>query len=86
MGLYAAFDLHSNNSYLGIIDETGKSVFKKKLHNDPELIKETLRPFKADVEGIVVESTYNWYFMVDLLKDEGYNVNLANVLKAQQYS
>ncbi len=84
MGLYAAFDLHSNNSYLGIIDETGKRIFKKKLHNDPELIRETLRPFKADVEGIVVESTYNWYFMVDLLKDEGYNVNLANVLKAQQ--
>jgi hypothetical protein len=23
MGLYAGFDLHSNNSYLGIIDETG---------------------------------------------------------------
>ncbi len=86
MGLYAAFDLHSNNSYLGIIDETGKRIFKKKLSNDPVLIKETLRPFKADVEGIVVESTYNWYFMVDLLKDEGYNVNLANVLKAQQYS
>ena len=34
MGLYAAFDLHSNNSYLGIIDENGQRVFTRKLRND----------------------------------------------------
>ena len=86
MGLYAGFDLHSNNSYLGIIDETGKRIFKKKLPNEPATIKDTLRPFKDNIEGIVVESTYNWYFLVDLLKEEGYRVHLANVLKSQQYS
>ena len=59
MGLYAAFDLHSSNAYLGIIDGSGKRIFKKKLRNEPETIKETLRPFKADIEGIAVESTYN---------------------------
>ena len=59
MRLYAAFDLHSSNSYLGISDEKGKRIFKKKLPNDPVTIKETLKPFKADIEGIVVESTYN---------------------------
>jgi transposase len=59
MGLYAGFDLDSNNSYLGIIDETGKRIFKKKLLNEPATIRETLRPFKADIEGIVVESTFN---------------------------
>ena len=86
MRLYAAFDLHSSNSYLGISDEKGKRIFKKKLPNDPARIKEALRPFKAEIEGIVVESTYNWYFLVDLLREEGYRVHLANVMKTQQYS
>jgi len=34
MALYTGFDLHSNNSYVGIIDETGGRVWKKKLSND----------------------------------------------------
>jgi len=86
MKLYTAFDLHSNNSYLGIIDENGKRIFKKKLRNDPAMIKETLKPFKTDIEGIVVESTFNWYWLVDLLKEEEYRVHLANPSKIQQYS
>jgi transposase len=86
MKLYAGFDLHSNNSYLGIIDENGRRVFKKKLRNEPELIVTVINPFKSDIEGIVVESTFNWYWMVDLLSDEGYQVHLANPAKIQQYS
>jgi hypothetical protein len=34
------------------------------------MIKETLKPFKADIEGIVVESTFNWHWLVDLPKEE----------------
>ncbi len=59
MGSYTGFDLHSSNTYVGIIDEDGARLWKKKLRNDPSLISETLRPFKKDIEGIVVESTYN---------------------------
>ena len=55
MGLYTGFDLHSSNSYVGIIDENGGRLWKKKLRNDPSLILETLSPFKKDIEGIVVE-------------------------------
>jgi transposase len=36
--------------------------------------------------GIVVESTYNWYWLVDLLMEEGYRVHLANPSRVQQYS
>lgn len=86
MGLYTAFDLHSNNAYLGIIDESGKRLFKKKLPNEAAIIKTTLLPFKAAIEGIVVESTYNWYWLVDMLMEEGYQVHLANPAKIQQYS
>lgn len=85
MRLYTAFDLHSNNSYLGINDENGNRVFKKKLPNDPAVIIESLKPFKADIVGIVVESTYNWYWLVDLLIAEGYKVHLANPVEIQKY-
>lgn len=86
MQLYTAFDLHSNNSYLGIIDETGKRVFKRKLANDPESILDTLKPYKEDIAGIAVESTYNWYWLVDLLMAEGYKVHLANPAEIQKYT
>jgi transposase len=86
MRLYAAFDLHSSNSYLGIVEESGKRKFKRKLRNQTELIRETLLPFKADIGGIVVESTYNWYWLVDFLMEEGYRVHLANPSQVQQYS
>jgi transposase len=86
MALYTGFDLHSSNSYVGIIDEDGIRLWKKKLRNDPRLISESLRPFKKDIEGVVVESTYNWYWLVDLLMEEGYRVHLANPSGIQQYS
>jgi transposase len=86
MGLYAGFDLHSSNTYVGIIDEDGKRIWKKKLRNDPRLISESLRPFKKDIAGIVVESTYNWYWVVDFMMEDGYEMHLANPSGIQQYS
>jgi len=46
--LYVGSDLHGNNNLLGIIDERGKRVFKKRLANDSELIKEVLKPYKEE--------------------------------------
>jgi transposase len=86
MKLYTAFDLHSNNSYLGIIDESGKRVFKRKLANDPDVTIDALQPFKDSIVGIVVESTYNWYWLVDLLMAEGYKVHLANPAEIKKYT
>lgn len=86
MKLYTSFDLHSNNSYLGIKDETGKPIYRKKLPNDPERILAALGPYKNDIAGIVVESTYNWYWLVDLLMEEGFKVHLANPSQIQKYT
>ena len=60
--------------------------FKRRLRNQPEIIRETLLPFKTDIVGIVVESTYNWYWLVDFLTEEGYRVHLANPSQIKQYS
>jgi len=84
--LYAGSDLHSNNNFLGIMDEKGKRIFKKRLSNDPREVLDNLTPFQEEMIGIVVESTYNWYWLVDALKGEGYKVHLANPAAIVQYS
>jgi transposase len=84
--LYAGSDLHSNNNFLGIMDGQGKKVFKKRLSNDPRVVLDNLKPFQKEIVGIVVESTFNWYWLVDELMGEGYQVHLANPAAIQQYS
>ena len=86
MGLYVGTDLHSNNHYPGIIDENGKRIYGKRLPNEKDVILGVLDPYKKDIEGIAVESTYNWYWYVDMLMAEGYNVHLANPAAMQQYN
>ena len=65
MELYAAFDLHSNNNYLAIIDNKDTRLYKRKLPNQPDVIWAELEPFRENISGIVVESTFNWYWLVD---------------------
>ena len=36
--------------------------------------------------GVVVESTFNWYWIVDFLSEAGYRVHLANPAAIQKYS
>ena len=85
MKFYAGIDLHSNNNYIGAIDEKGRVVFQKRNPNDLETIK-SLEPFKKYIQGAVVESTFNWYWLVDGLMKEGYKIHLANTTAIQQYS
>lgn len=86
MKLYAGIDLHSTNNYLGIINERDKRVFGKKLPNDINTILHCLNPLKEDLVGVVVESTFNWYWLADGLMINGYNVHLANPGAIQQYN
>ena len=73
-------DLHSDNGYYGIIEPDGKRVFKKRIPNDLPTVLTALGPYKGTITNIVVESTYNWYWLVDGLMENGYNnrVRLAN--------
>ncbi|MBN2395728.1 MAG: transposase [Candidatus Atribacteria bacterium] len=85
MGVYAGIDLHANNNYLGVIDGDGKRLFRKKLPKDPDVVLGALDPLKKRLVGTVVESTFNWYWLVDLLMDQGYRVHLANPSAIQKY-
>jgi transposase len=54
--------------------------------NDLAGILEYLKPHQKEIVGIVVESTFNWYWLVDGLMEAGHKVHLANPSAIQQYS
>jgi transposase len=86
MELYVGMDLHSNNTYVGILDkETQGKIYHKRLPNDLPRIVYELEPFRENIRAITVESTYNWYWLVDGLMDSGYEVRLSNPAANQQY-
>jgi transposase len=85
MVLYAGIDLHSNNSMVVVQDGEDNVVGRRRLPNDLSTITAWLEPYREDLAGVVVESTYNWYWLVDGLMDEGYRVHLANTVAIQQY-
>lgn len=85
MALYAGIDLHSNNSMVVVQDDEDNVVGRRRLPNDLGTVSAWLEPYRKDLAGVVVESTYNWYWLVDGLMDEGYQVHLANTVAIQQY-
>ncbi len=82
----AGIDLHSNNVVIGIMDTDGKRVTSAKLPCELKEIAKFLAPFKKRLEQVAVESTYNWYWLVDGLQELKYPVVLANPAAMQQYS
>lgn len=86
MRLYSAVDLHSNNGYYAVIDENDRRILGKRLPNDLELILKTLSPYHDElIHGIAVESTFNWYWLVDALMDHDYKVQLVNPTRVKEY-
>lgn len=87
MGMHCAVDLHGNNGFYGIVDEKGRKVFSKRLPNCIDTVLKTLEPYREQLEnGVVVESTFNWYWLVDGLNENGYRPRLANPAAMQQYN
>lgn len=82
----AGIDLHSNNVMIGIVDQEGRRLKHQKLDCDLTQVDGFLRPFKRPLKSIAVESTYNWYWLVDGLRALSYPVELANPAQIEQYS
>jgi transposase len=77
--------LHSNNSVLVILDEDDKIVYERRLPNELPFILAQLAPHRQSIEAIAVESTYNWYWLVDGLMEAGYNLKLVNTAAVKTY-
>src|SRR2546422_4051037 len=86
MALYAGIDLHANNSVVVVLDEQDHVVYQRRLRNELAGILAALVPYQGTLQGVVVESTYNWYWLVDGLLEAGYRVHLANTAAIQQYA
>lgn len=84
--LFAGIDLHSNNLMIGIVDQDGPRLKHQKLDCDLQQVVQWLKPFKARFKSLAVESTYNWYWLVDGLRALSYPVVLANPAQIEQYS
>ena len=85
MDTYAGIDLHSSNSFVGVINGEDQRLYGKRHSNRLDDILRALDPFQDSLKGVVVESTFNWYWLVDGLQEHGYAVHLANPSAIQQY-
>ena len=82
---YCGIDLHSNNNVMVVIDETDKILLERKLSNNLGVVLDALSLIREPISGIAVESTYNWYWLVDGLLEAGYQVHLVNTTAVKQY-
>ena len=79
MSFYCGIDLSARDSHLCVIDQNVMVLLDFKVKNDLARIICLLEPFKADLK-IVIESTFNWYWIVDGLRAAGFSVCLAHTL------
>lgn len=86
MTLYCGIDLHSNNNFICVINDNDERLLELKCDNHADLVIATLLPYRKKLKAIAVESTYNWYWLVDALMSAGFCVQLVNTAKVVQYS
>ena len=79
MKFYCGIDLSARDCHVCVIDEQLKVMVQQKLRNELPKICQLLKPYKANLK-IVVESTFNWYWLIDGLQAEGFEVVLAHTL------
>ena len=85
MELYVGIDLHGGNCVVSVLDETDRTVYARRLPNDLGAIVAALRGCAGTVRGVAVESTYNWYWLVDGLQAAGFTMHLVNTAAVKQY-
>lgn len=68
-----------------VIDAHDHVVYQQRLANELAVILQGLAVYQADLHGIAIESTYNWYWLVDGLMEHGYRVHLVNTAAIHQY-
>jgi len=84
MVLYGGMDLHGDNVFCTIMDQAYRPVFEERLPNELPVILEALAPYRERLKGVAVESTYNWYWLVDGLQANQYPARLANPARMQE--
>jgi transposase len=76
---YCRIDLSATTSHLCVLDENLSIHLQQKAANELPRIAHLLVPFKPDLL-VVIESSFNWYWLVDGLQDLGFDLCLAHTL------
>lgn len=84
--LMAGLDLHSNNIVAALVDLKGNRVAHQKIDCKLDDVLEFFEPYRKRLDTLAVESTFNWYWLVDGLTQNNFKVVLANPAKIQTYS
>jgi len=74
---YVGIDFHRRRSVVVRMSATGERLSGVRVANDPVAIAAAVAEAGPDPE-VVVEATYGWYWVVDLLQANGARVHLAN--------
>jgi transposase len=61
MLLYGDINLHANNRVIVLLNDRDQVINQKRLPNHLPMILEPLSLHRGEIEGIAIESTYNWY-------------------------
>lgn len=84
--LYAGADLHGNNVFLSVCDADGNIQFKRRVKPTLEAVNAALDPYWPQIKAMGLESTFNWYWLVDGLRDQNRDVRLGNPAAMKQYN
>jgi transposase len=79
MSFYCGIDLGARKSHLCLINEDDRRLLDKKMCNDLDEMESKLYPSKLSLK-ILVESTFNWEWLVYGLQNRNYDVKLAHAL------
>jgi transposase len=74
---YVGIDFHRRRSVIVRLNEQGEKLSAVRVANDPLAIAAAVAEAGPDPE-VVIEATYGWYWVVDLLETNGARVHLAN--------
>ena len=74
---YVGIDFHRRRSVVVRMSAAGEKLSSVRIPNDPVAIAAAVAEAGSDPE-VVVEATYGWYWVVDLLQASGARVHLAN--------
>lgn len=82
---YVGADLHKEQTWFYIMDEHGAKISSINVSNDPNI----LEPYVSNIPTpfrIAVESTYNWYFFIDIVERYADAAYLANSYELKAFA
>jgi transposase len=82
---YVGIDLHKETSWFYVLDSNGRKVISKNVSNSIEELKLFFQSIPKPFQ-VAVETTYNWYFMIDLAEEYAKETFLANSYELKAFA